>query len=133
MSHFSRVKTRFKNRDALIECLEDAEFSIRQDTTIRGYRGLQNVDIAARAKNGSEIGFVKNSDGSFDMVADWWTKTGRGEQQLARSLQVMAEKVQQDYARRMVLEQARNDGFSVVEETEEKDGSIRIVVRRWVP
>lgn len=132
MSHFSRIKTQFKNRDALVRCLEDLELSIGLDTTIRGYRGLQNVDIAARAENGSEIGFLRNSDGSFDMVADWWTKKGTGGQQLVRELNDLAGKVQQEYARRIVLEQTKSEGFSVVEERNEEDGSIRIIVRRWV-
>lgn len=132
MSHFSRIKTQFKNRDALVRCLEGLGLSIGLDTTIRGYRGLQNVDIAARAKNGSEIGFLRNSDGSFDMVADWWTKKGTGGQQLVSELNDLAGKVQQEYARHIVLEQTKSEGFSVVEERKEEDGSIRIIVRRWV-
>jgi len=31
----------------------------------------------------------------------------------------------------MVLTQAALDGFKVVSETEEQDGTLRIVVRRW--
>lgn len=132
VSHFSRVKTEFKNRDALLRCLSEMGLSVEQDTTIRGYRGLQNVDIAAKAKNGSEIGFLQNSDGSFDMVADWWAKNGKGKEKIIKELKDMAGRVQQEYARRIVLSQVQNEGFSVVEEKEEKDGSIRIVVRRWV-
>jgi hypothetical protein len=132
VSHFSRLKTEFKNRDALIQCLTDMDLTVEQDTTIRGYRGLQNVDIAARASNGSEIGFLQNGDGSFDMVADWWVKKGEGKEKLARHLKDMAAKVQQEYARRIVVEQAAREGFSIVEEKNETDGSIRILVRRWV-
>lgn len=131
MSHFSRVKTEFRNRDALLSCLAGMGLSVEEDATIRGYRGLQNVDLAARSRNGSEIGFIRNSDGSYDMVADWWTKKGQGEEELARELQEMAGKVQQEYARRVVLEQTRSEGFSVMEEIQEQDGSIRIIVRRW--
>lgn len=136
MSHFSRIKTSFTNRDALVRCLTDLGLSVEQNTAIRGYRGLQNVEIAARSSDGGEIGFLQNRDGSFDMVADWWTKKGNkgdGGQQLIRELNQLAGKVQQEYARRILLEQAKNDGFSVVEEQYGEDGSIRIVVRRWVP
>jgi hypothetical protein len=31
----------------------------------------------------------------------------------------------------MVLEQTAADGFELVSETEENDGTVRIVVRRW--
>jgi hypothetical protein len=133
VSHFSRIRTRFRNRNALLECLAEMGLSVEEETTIRGYRGLLNVDVAARSADGSEIGFLINGDGSFDLVADWWTKKGSGKGRIVRKLEEMAGRIQQEYTRRIVLEQARNDGFSVVEETGEKDGSIRIVVRRWVP
>jgi hypothetical protein len=39
--------------------------------------------------------------------------------------------IQKEYAKKMVLEQTARDGFEVVSETEEQDGTVRIVVRRW--
>jgi hypothetical protein len=132
MSHFSRIKTQFKNREALVSCLSEMGLSIEYDTAIQGFRGQQNVDIAARGRNGHDIGFMKNADGSYDMVADWWAKAGSREQEIARALQEQAGRIQQEYARRMVLAQVQSEGFSVVEEQTEQDGSVRIVVRRWV-
>ena len=132
MSHFSRIKTQFKNRDALIACLTGMGFVIGTETTIRGYRGLINVDIAAKNAQGHDIGFVRNADGSYDMVGDWWAKGGTKEQDLSRSLQDQAGKIQQEYARCVVLEETKKEGFSIVRQVEEEDGTIRIVVRRWV-
>ncbi|HOX34700.1 MAG TPA: DUF1257 domain-containing protein [Methanoregulaceae archaeon] len=132
MSHFSRIKTQFKNRDALIDCLTGMDFIIGTDTTIRGHRGLINVDIAAKNRQGNEIGFVRNADGSYDMVGDWWAKGGVKEQDLARALQEQAGRIQQEYARCIVIEETKKEGFSVVRQVEEEDGAIRILVRRWV-
>ena len=132
VSHFSRIKTRFRNRQTLVTCLTDMGFVVEPDTTIRGYRGLVNVEIAARNASGYDIGFIKSPDGSFDMVGDWWRAGGLKEQELAQALQARAKKIQQEYARRVVLEETRKEGFFVVQQVEEEDGTIRIVVRRWV-
>jgi len=132
MSHFSRIKTRFRNREALTACLQEMGFIVETNTAIQGYRGQVNVDIAARNTAGQNIGFVKNSDGSYDMVGDWWAKGRRKEQNLARALQDQAGRIQQEYARRVVIEEANREGFSVVQQVTEEDGTLRIVVRRWV-
>jgi len=108
-------------------------FVIGTDTTIRGYRGLINVDIAAKTSQGCDIGFVKNADGSYDMIGDWWGKGGKKDQELGKALEEQAGKIQQEYARRVVIEETKKEGFSIVREVEEDDGTIRIVVRRWVP
>jgi len=133
MSHFSRIKTQFRNRAALEACLSDVGFTVETATTIQGHRGQVNVDLAAKKRSGYEIGFIKNSDGSYDMVGDWWAKGGITEAKLARALQEQAGRIQQEYARRVVLEETSREGFSVVQQVEEEDGTIRIVVRRWVP
>jgi len=132
MSHFSRIKTQFKNRDALIACLVEMGFIVETGLTIQGYRGQVNVDLAAKNRSGHQIGFVKNAEGSYDMVGDWWAKGGRKEADIARSLQEQAGKIQQEYARRVVLEETRREGFSLVRQVEDEDGTLRIVVRRWV-
>lgn len=132
MSHFSRIKTQFRNHDALVASLVELGFDVRTGTTIQGHRGQVNVDLAAKNRFGHEIGFVKNSDGSFDMVGDWWGKGGFREAELARTLQRQAGKIQQEYSRRIVLEETQREGFSVIQQVEDEDGTLRIVVRRWV-
>lgn len=133
MSHFSRIKTQFRNREALVACLTEMGFVVEAGTTIHGYRGQINVDLAVKNKCGHEIGFIKNPDGSYDMVGDWWAKGGHKESNLAHALQEQAGKIQQEYARRVVLEETKREGFSVVQQVEDEDGTLRIVVRRWVP
>jgi len=101
------------------------------DATIEGFHGRHTVDIAARKSRSHAFGFVKNPDGSYDLVGDWWGISGKGEKKIAEDLKRQAEAVQKEYAKKMVLEQARADGFTVVSEHEEEDGTVRIVVRRW--
>ena len=131
MSHYSRVKTAFHNREALVACLTSLGFVVETNAVIRGTHGEHAVDIAAMKKRGNGIGFVRGTDGTYDMVADWWGVAGANEQEIVQELRTQAETIQKEYARKMVLEQASRDGFELVSETNEQDGSIRIVVRRW--
>lgn len=131
MSHYSRVKTQFHNREALVISLKNLGYEVTTDTVIRGHHGEHTVDIAARKAKGYGIGFVKSPDGTFDMVADWWGVAGADERRITQELNEAAGTIQKEYATKMVLEQARKDGFEIISQTEEQDGSIRIVVRRW--
>jgi hypothetical protein len=130
MSHYSRVKTQFHNREALIACLKQLGYEVEIDTVVRGHHGEHTVDIAVKQK-GYGVGFVKAPDGTYDMVADWWGVAGADERKMTQELAQAAGTIQKAYAQKMVLEQAKADGFEVVSQTEEQDGTVRIIVRRW--
>lgn len=131
MSHYSRVRTAFHNREALIACLTELGYRVDTDTVIKGHHGEHAVEIAATKKNGYGIGFVRGDNSSYDMVADWWGVAGTDEQKILKELSQQADSIQKEYARRMVLEQTEREGYELVSETTEADGSVRIVVRRW--
>jgi hypothetical protein len=131
MSHYSRVKTEFHNREALIACLETLGHTVETDTVIRGHHGEHNVDIAVTMKKGCGIGFVRGTDGTYDMVADWWGVAGTNECRMTKELAQAAGTIQKEYAKAMVLAQAAEDGFEVISQEEDADGCLRIVVRRW--
>jgi len=131
MSHYSRVRTQFHNREALIASLRNLGHDVETDTVIQGHHGEHTVDIAVRKTKGYGIGFVKSPDGTYDMVADWWGVKGAEERTITQELEKQAGSIQKEYAKKMILEQAAKDGFDVVSQTEEQDGTLRIVVRRW--
>ncbi len=131
MSHFSRIRTTFRRREALIQCMQELGYTVETDTTITGYHGQHNVDIAVKKSGRYCLGFVENPEGTYDMVADWWGISGKGETKIAEELNHQAETIQKEYAKKIVLEQTAADGFDLVSETEENDGTVRIVVRRW--
>lgn len=131
MSHYSRVKTEFHNREALIACLKNLGHEVVTNTVIKGHHGEHAVDIAVTGTRGYGIGFVRGADGTYDMVADWWGVSGTSEQKIAQDLKSQADHIQRAYARKMVLDQAASDGFEVISQSEDEDGTLRIVVRRW--
>jgi len=131
MSHYSRVKTTFHNREAILACLTNLGYAVETDTVVKGHNGEHTVDIAAKNRQGYGFGFVKGPDGTYDMVADWWGVAGADEQKVLLELSRQAETIQKEYARKTVLEQTAREGYELVSETNEVDGSIRIIVRRW--
>ena len=46
MSHFSRVKTAFRDRSVLAQCLEEMGYQVECGGSVRGYHGVQKVDLA---------------------------------------------------------------------------------------
>lgn len=136
MSHFSRLRTKIRDKDTLVRCLKGLGYRVDLNGEIRGFQGTQDVEVAARAQQGYDIGFLRNEDGCYEMVADWWGVRGTDQAQFSARLEQQFEEVQRrirrEYALQTVLEQTAAQGFDVVEQETAKDGTIRIVVRRWV-
>jgi hypothetical protein len=130
MSHFSRLKTRFKNREILLQCLHDMGYETREHAMIQGYEGMHEVDIAIKTGKEYGIGFIHSEEGTYDMVADWWNVKG-SDRTVAERLGKRMAGVQREYAVKTVLEQTSKEGYSLMEKQEQEDGSVRIVVRRW--
>ena len=130
MSHYSRVKTLFRHREALIACLKNLGYEVETDITIGdttgthgGYRrhpdqGVRHRVCPERRRD------LRHGRG---LVGGYRT----GERKIAQQLKDQAGAIQKEYARSMVLSQAVADGFELVSQTSETDGTIRIVMRRW--
>ncbi len=135
MSHFTRMRTKIRDRQTLTRCLEEMGHQVQEGGTIRGYQGREKVDLRVTTGRGYEIGFRRTGDGSYELIADWWGVRGTSQAQFTRELQQQFEEVQREvrrqYALQTVLEKSREQGFNVVEQQEQEDGTIRVVVRRW--
>jgi len=128
MSHFSTIKTELRDRQSLLEALEDLGHGPRQGILmVRGYRG-QTVEaqLAVAQPNGADIGFRLNPEtGSYELVTDLdlWNQAVPVERFLAQ--------LNQRYALRSILAATAEEGFQVSEQAQQQDGSIELVVTRW--
>jgi hypothetical protein len=128
MSHFSTIKTELRDRQSLLEALEDLGHGPRQGSLmVRGYRG-QTVEaqLAVAQANGADIGFRLNPEtGSYELVTDLdlWDQAVPVERFLAQ--------LNQRYALRSILAATAEEGFQVSEQAQQQDGSIELVVTRW--
>ncbi len=131
MSHFSRIATKIKDRDILVRCLEEMHYEVHEDGVIKGYHGQQHVDLSVKTGRGYAIGFKKNEEGCYDLVADWWGVKGAEKDRFLRDLQSKVQRINREYALAMIKERSEREGYSLVSEEQEEDGTIRLVVRRW--
>ena len=75
-----------------------------------------------------DIGVIANSDGTYELTADWWgVETTKGVSQ-----EEFEQQLGQRYQYHNVKEACEAKGYAVEEELNEEDGSIRLVVRKWV-
>ena len=133
MSHFTKCDLKLTNLEALKKALADCGFAHQaaeqgQTVSVRGYRG-QTLDAAMKIDMGTyDIGVVQAEDGGLELVADWWgveTTKGVSEEEFKHRLS-------QRYQYHNVKMACEDKGYSVEEELNEEDGSIRLVVRKWV-
>lgn len=128
MSHFSTLKTELRDRQALIEALQDLGHQPESgERPIRGYRGQTELaELAVVPSEGGDIGFRwEASSGQYELVTDLdlWRQPVPVERFLAQ--------LTQRYALRTILAASAAEGFQVQEQTQALDGSIELVVTRW--
>lgn len=125
MSHFSTIKVQIKNGEILANVLQDLGHKVEVNTQVRGYRGDKtNAEYAIRRSNGYDIGFRKGSDKNYEIVADF-SAAGINHNQFVNE-------IQQKYAHQMLLHTAATQGYSIEAEEVLEDGTVRVVVGRWI-
>jgi hypothetical protein len=133
MSHFTKCALKMTNLAALKKALADmklefTEAEAGQTVTVRGYQGDTLAAAMSINMGRYDIGVVDNHNGTYDIVADWWgveTTKGVSEEEFKNTLS-------QKYQYHNVKQACEDKGYAVEEEVNEEDGSIRLVVRKWV-
>ena len=129
MSHFSRIKTKIKNKPELEEALLLLQYDVKEDQELKvtGSHGINHETVEAELAIGTDVGFRMNPmTGEYELVADLetWNQPIPVER--------FMDKVNQQYARMTVHNQVKEMGFKVEEEWEMDDNSIELTVTRWV-
>ena len=129
MSHFSTIRTKLRNKPQLQEALEILQYDVKEDQELKvsGAHGIGHETVEAQLAIGTDVGFRLNEiTGVYELVADLetWNQPIPVER--------FIDKVTQQYARMTIHNQVKEMGFQVEEEWEMVDGSIELVVNRWV-
>ncbi|ALB39561.1 MULTISPECIES: DUF1257 domain-containing protein [Nostocales] len=124
MSHFTTIKVQIKQGEVLLDVLQELGYQVEQNTQVRGYRGDKtNAEYVIKQSNGYDLGFRKNEE-SYELVADFWgAKINQQE---------FINNISQKYAHKTLMETIQTEGFSVEEEEVLEDGTVRVLVGRWV-
>jgi len=126
MSHFSTIKTKIKDKPALLRALQVLGHKTDVDQKLKNPVNHDHEEVTVQVAVGKDIGFRWNpSSGSYELVTDLqtWDQPVPVERFLA--------KLSQQYAVETITEVAKNDDFHVTEQTTLQDGSIQLVVERW--
>ena len=133
MSHFTKCELKLTNLAAIVAALKDMELKFQeaeagQQVVVRGYRG-DTIKAAIKVDMGQyDVGIVANENGTYEVLADWWgVETTKGVSQ-----QEFEHQLNQRYQYHNVKQACEEKGYAVEEELNEEDGSIRLVVRKWV-
>ena len=132
MSHFTKCALKMTNLAAIKKALADLNYKFTeaeqgQGVTVRGYRGDTLKGVLSVDMGRYDVGVVDNQDGTYGVTADWWgveTTKGISEEEFQNSLS-------QKYQYHNVKQACEEKGYSVEEEVNEEDGSIRLVVSKW--
>ena len=137
MSHFSTIRTKIKDKPALIEALEllgervnnpeDLGMSVVDLVITNPSHAEEHPTMEVDISIGVDVGFKFNRiTGSYELIADrqTWDKDV--------PIERFTEKVTQQYARLMLHNVLKDEEFVVDEEWELDDNSIELTVSRWV-
>ena len=128
MSHFSTIKTQLKDAEPLIKALNNIGYIINQEEKlIKGYRGrFTAVDISMNLPGDTKVGFKwDNNSNSYELVTDLdlW--------KFELPVERFISKVTQMYAYETIISKTKEDGYQIVEQNNQNDGSIELVLTKW--
>ena len=128
MSHFSTIKTQLKDAEPLIKALNNLGYIINQEEKfVKGYRGkFTAVDISMNLPRDTKVGFKwDNTSNSYELVTDLdlW--------KFELPVERFISKVTQMYAYETIISKTKEDGYQIVEQKNQNDGSIELVLTKW--
>ena len=128
MSHFSTIKTQLKDSEPLIKALNNLGYIINQEEKfIKGYKGkFTAVDISMNLPSDTKVGFKwDNNSNTYELVTDLdlW--------KFELPVERFISKVTQMYAYETIISKTKDEGYQIVEQKNQNDGSIELVLTKW--
>ena len=128
MSHFSTIKTQLKDAEPLIKALKNLGYIINQEEKfVKGYKGkFTAVDISMNLPGDTKVGFKwDNNSNAYELVTDLdlW--------KFDIPVERFISKVTQMYAYQTIISKTKEDGYQIVEQKNQNDGSIELVLTKW--
>jgi uncharacterized surface protein with fasciclin (FAS1) repeats len=124
MSHFTTIKVQIKNGEILHQVLKELGYNVECNTSVRGYQGdTTEAEYVIRQKNGYDLGFRRKGE-NYEIVADFWGAS--------INQQTFVNSISQKYAHKTLMATVQEQGLNIEEEQILEDGTVRVVVGRWV-
>lgn len=124
MSHFTTIKIAIKNGEILQQVLQECGYEVDYNGVVRGYQGQTTLaEYVIRQNNGYDLGFRRHGE-NYELIADFWGAKINQQQ--------FVNQIAQKYAHKTLLQSIAEQGFSLEEESVLEDGTVKVVVGRWV-
>ena len=128
MSHFSTIKTQLKEVEPLIKALNQLGYVFNKEKKfIKGFRGqFTEVDISMDLPRDTKVGFKwDHNSGSYELVTDLdlW--------KFELPVERFISKITQLYAYHTIISKTKEDGYQIIEQKNQNDGSIELVLTKW--
>lgn len=135
MSHFTNIQTQIKDINSLVKALADLGFKTVElceaAQHLYGYEGdarAQTAEVIVRRQfiggMSNDIGFKRQPDGTFEAVISEFDRL--------KYSQLWLNRLTQRYAYHALIANAPNQGFLIESEETLEDGTLRVVLGRWV-
>ncbi len=135
MSHFTCIKTQIKQVNSLVKSLADVGFNHvevhESPQHLYGYQGdvrSQTAEVIIRRQYigsaSNDIGFKRQENGQFQAIISEYDRYQYSQQWL--------NQLTQRYGYHVLMATAPEQGFTVEEEETLEDGTVRVVVGRWI-
>jgi TFIIF-interacting CTD phosphatase-like protein len=86
-----------------------------------------DVDVVVKDPNNRQIGFQKQQDGTYKVIAD---SAGLTRDQMRKQKDTI-NSIKRKYAYNMVVQELKKQGFQVVEEKKVEKDTVKLVARKW--
>ena len=124
MSHFTHMKTQFKNLFYLEKALNRLNVKYKQKQITTTNSNLSATNLIIPQSNGHDIEFRWNSK-EYELVIDmsFWKQP--------YPVESFIDKVTQKYAGEVVIGESQKIGFQPIKYQQNSDGSNTLVLERW--
>ncbi|MEW6620982.1 MAG: DUF1257 domain-containing protein [bacterium] len=130
-SHGGIIVYFIRNVAQLIETIKDLQLTYQQMENLKMQTTdgkIHNVEVIVKDENNRQIGFQKQNDGTYKIIAD---STGLTAEQLKKQ-QMCINKIKQHYAYNVVIQELKKQGYQLVEEKKVEKNTLKLIARRWI-
>ena len=127
MSHFSTIKTKLKDRDALLKALLVMGLPVDVNKELENPVGHEHTKVHCDITLGTDIGFRWNRNTeSYELVTDiqTWNHPVPPKR--------MIDKITQEYATEIITREVKKKGFEVEKKVNSLENKVEILATRWV-
>lgn len=116
MSHFSTLRTKITDVEILKTSLSDLGLTVKANADVRGYNGQRvRTELVAMLDGEYDLGWSRNSDGTYDLIADLWGVAKKHNQT------ELINSINQKYAVNKTLAEVKQRGL--------QNANVKLVVR----